>query len=89
MVPDLVIVIVAYNSSRVIGALLDSIPAAVEGLSYEVVVVDNGLNGWNPGGCHHTGRMQCGAFCKYWIRWRDKPWSSCRNVRRGDTYPES
>jgi N-acetylglucosaminyl-diphospho-decaprenol L-rhamnosyltransferase len=39
---DLDIVIVAYNSVQVIGGLLDSIPAAVDGLSYEIVVVDNG-----------------------------------------------
>src|ERR1700685_2582226 len=39
---DLNIVIVAYNSAQVIGGLLDSIPAAVDGLTYEIVVVDNG-----------------------------------------------
>jgi N-acetylglucosaminyl-diphospho-decaprenol L-rhamnosyltransferase len=39
---DIDIVIVAYNSVQVIGDLLDSIPAAVDGLSYGIVVVDNG-----------------------------------------------
>jgi N-acetylglucosaminyl-diphospho-decaprenol L-rhamnosyltransferase len=42
MVPDVIIVIVTYNSARVIDGLLDSIPAAVDGLTYDVVVVDNG-----------------------------------------------
>jgi N-acetylglucosaminyl-diphospho-decaprenol L-rhamnosyltransferase len=39
--PDLSVVIVAYNSAHVIGDLLDSIPAALDGLSADVVVVDN------------------------------------------------
>jgi GT2 family glycosyltransferase len=38
---DLAIVIVTYNSAHVIDALLDSIPAALGGLSAQVVVVDN------------------------------------------------
>jgi N-acetylglucosaminyl-diphospho-decaprenol L-rhamnosyltransferase len=39
---DLAIVVVTYNSSHVITAMLDSIPAALGGLSADVVVVDNG-----------------------------------------------
>jgi N-acetylglucosaminyl-diphospho-decaprenol L-rhamnosyltransferase len=39
---DLVIVVVTYNSAHVIGALLDSVPGALDGLSADVVVVDNG-----------------------------------------------
>ena len=42
MMPDVVIVIVTYNSARVINGLLDSIPAAADGIAYEIVVVDNG-----------------------------------------------
>jgi GT2 family glycosyltransferase len=40
--PDLAVVIVTYNSSRVVGELLDSLPAALDGLTADVVVVDNG-----------------------------------------------
>jgi N-acetylglucosaminyl-diphospho-decaprenol L-rhamnosyltransferase len=40
--PDLVVVVVTYNSAHVVGDLLDSIPAALAGLSADVVVVDNG-----------------------------------------------
>jgi N-acetylglucosaminyl-diphospho-decaprenol L-rhamnosyltransferase len=40
--PDIDIVIVTYNSAHVIGDLLDSIPAALDGLTADVVVVDNG-----------------------------------------------
>ena len=40
-VPDLSIVIVTWNSARWIGRCLDAIPAACEGLEYEVVVYDN------------------------------------------------
>jgi len=40
--PDLAVVIVTYNSSHDIGDLLDSIPAALDGLTADVVVVDNG-----------------------------------------------
>jgi GT2 family glycosyltransferase len=36
------IVVVTYNSARVVGALLDSIPAALGQLTSDVVVVDNG-----------------------------------------------
>jgi len=39
--PDISIVIVAYNSAHVIGELLDSIPAALAGMTADVVVVDN------------------------------------------------
>ncbi|HEY7145392.1 MAG TPA: glycosyltransferase family 2 protein [Streptosporangiaceae bacterium] len=41
MAPDVAIVIVTYNSAHVIADLLDSIPAALDGLSADVVVVDN------------------------------------------------
>jgi N-acetylglucosaminyl-diphospho-decaprenol L-rhamnosyltransferase len=59
---DLVIVIVAFNSARVIGGLLDSIPAALDGLAYDVVVVDNGstdgtrelLSAWGEGNVVHS-----------------------------------
>jgi N-acetylglucosaminyl-diphospho-decaprenol L-rhamnosyltransferase len=40
--PDLAVVVVTYNSAHVIGQLLDSVPAALDGLSADVVVVDNG-----------------------------------------------
>jgi N-acetylglucosaminyl-diphospho-decaprenol L-rhamnosyltransferase len=40
--PDVVVVIVTYNSARVIEALLESLPAALDGRPAEVVVVDNG-----------------------------------------------
>ena len=39
---DVAAVVVTYNSERHVGALLDSLPAAMAGLSYSVVVVDNG-----------------------------------------------
>ena len=42
MAPDLNVIIVTYNSVHVIGDLLDSLPAALDGLKCEVVVVDNG-----------------------------------------------
>jgi N-acetylglucosaminyl-diphospho-decaprenol L-rhamnosyltransferase len=42
MGPEINVVIVAYNSMNVIGGLLDSLPAALGGLKYQVVVVDNG-----------------------------------------------
>jgi N-acetylglucosaminyl-diphospho-decaprenol L-rhamnosyltransferase len=40
--PDLDIVIVTYNSAHVIKDLLNSIPAALDGLTGDIVVVDNG-----------------------------------------------
>jgi N-acetylglucosaminyl-diphospho-decaprenol L-rhamnosyltransferase len=40
--PDLDVVIVTYNSAHVISDLLDSLPAALDGLGADVVVVDNG-----------------------------------------------
>ena len=40
--PDLDIVIVSFNSRHVLGDLLDSLPAALDGLTADVVVVDNG-----------------------------------------------
>jgi N-acetylglucosaminyl-diphospho-decaprenol L-rhamnosyltransferase len=42
MPPDLAIVVVTYNSIDVVGDLLDSLPAALDGLTADVVVVDNG-----------------------------------------------
>jgi GT2 family glycosyltransferase len=42
MRPELNIVIVTYNSAQFIGSLLDSIPAALGGISAQVTVVDNG-----------------------------------------------
>jgi N-acetylglucosaminyl-diphospho-decaprenol L-rhamnosyltransferase len=42
MRPDLDIIVVTYNSARVIGDLLDSLPAALDGISAKVNVVDNG-----------------------------------------------
>ena len=42
MTADLAIVVVTYNSARVIDGLLDSIPAALDGAAAEIVVVDNG-----------------------------------------------
>lgn len=41
MPPDLAAVIVTYNSAHVVGNLLDSLPAALDGLSADVIVVDN------------------------------------------------
>jgi N-acetylglucosaminyl-diphospho-decaprenol L-rhamnosyltransferase len=40
--PDLDVVIVTYNSAHVVGGLLDSLPAALDGLTADVIVVDNG-----------------------------------------------
>jgi GT2 family glycosyltransferase len=40
--PDIAVVIVTYNSVHVIGDLLDSLPKALDGLTADVVVVDNG-----------------------------------------------
>ena len=63
---DLDIVIVAYNSAHVIGGLLDSIPAAVAGLSHEIVVVDNGSTDGTSeflaarGGCHVIDSVNTG-----------------------------
>jgi N-acetylglucosaminyl-diphospho-decaprenol L-rhamnosyltransferase len=41
MPPDLAAVIVTYNSAHVVGNLLDSLPAALDGLFADVIVVDN------------------------------------------------
>jgi GT2 family glycosyltransferase len=40
--PYLDVIIVTYNSAHVVGDLLDSLPAALAGLTADVVVVDNG-----------------------------------------------
>ncbi|HEY2401281.1 MAG TPA: glycosyltransferase family 2 protein [Steroidobacteraceae bacterium] len=40
--PDLDIVIVTYNNRNDVGGLLDSLPAALDGLTADVIVVDNG-----------------------------------------------
>jgi N-acetylglucosaminyl-diphospho-decaprenol L-rhamnosyltransferase len=45
---DLCIVVVAYNSASVIDGLLDSVPAALGGVSAEIVVVDNGSGDGTP-----------------------------------------
>lgn len=42
MLPELGIIVVTYNSSAVIGKLLDSLPAALAGVASHIVVVDNG-----------------------------------------------
>jgi N-acetylglucosaminyl-diphospho-decaprenol L-rhamnosyltransferase len=42
VLPDIDVVIVTYNSAHVITDLLDSLPAALDRLSADVVVVDNG-----------------------------------------------
>lgn len=39
--PDIDVVIVTYNSAHVVGDLLDSLPKALDGLTADVVVVDN------------------------------------------------
>jgi len=40
--PDIAVVVVTYNSAHVIGDLLDSLPKALDGLTADIVVVDNG-----------------------------------------------
>jgi N-acetylglucosaminyl-diphospho-decaprenol L-rhamnosyltransferase len=42
ILPDIAVVIVTYNSAQVIGDLLESLPKALDGLTADVVVVDNG-----------------------------------------------
>jgi N-acetylglucosaminyl-diphospho-decaprenol L-rhamnosyltransferase len=42
MRPDLDVIVVTYDSVHVIGDLLDSLPAALGGLTADVIVVDNG-----------------------------------------------
>jgi N-acetylglucosaminyl-diphospho-decaprenol L-rhamnosyltransferase len=42
MSPDIDVVIVTYNSAHVIGGLLNSLPVAMGGLTYDTVIVDNG-----------------------------------------------
>jgi N-acetylglucosaminyl-diphospho-decaprenol L-rhamnosyltransferase len=42
MPPDVAVVVVTHNSAHVIGDLLDSLPAALDGLDADVVVVDSG-----------------------------------------------
>jgi len=39
--PDVSAIVVTWNSSRWIGACLDALPAACEGLTWEAIVVDN------------------------------------------------
>lgn len=41
LTPDVAVIIVTYNSARVVGDLLDSLPAALSGVAADVVVVDN------------------------------------------------
>ena len=54
---DVAVVIVTYNSSHVIGPLLDSLPDALDGLSADVVVVDNGSDDDTVAVVH--GREDC------------------------------
>ncbi len=49
MSPDLAIVIVTYNSAHVVGDLLDSLPAALDELKADIVVVDNGSSDGTAG----------------------------------------
>jgi N-acetylglucosaminyl-diphospho-decaprenol L-rhamnosyltransferase len=42
MLPALAVVIVTHNSAHVVGDLLDSLPAALGGLTADVIVVDSG-----------------------------------------------
>jgi len=42
MLPDLAVVIVTHNSAHVVGDLLDSLPGALDDLTADVIVVDNG-----------------------------------------------
>jgi N-acetylglucosaminyl-diphospho-decaprenol L-rhamnosyltransferase len=41
-VPEVDIIIVTYNSARVISDLLDSLPAALENITANIIIVDNG-----------------------------------------------
>lgn len=41
VIPDLAVVIITHNNAHVVARLLDSIPAALDGLEADVVVVDN------------------------------------------------
>ncbi|TDW29933.1 glycosyltransferase family 2 protein [Cryobacterium psychrophilum] len=45
---DVAAVVVTYNSTRHVGALLDSLPAAFGGLTYSVLVVDNDSTDGTP-----------------------------------------
>jgi GT2 family glycosyltransferase len=49
MSPDLAIVIVTYNSAHVVGDLLDSLPAALDGVKADIVIVDNGSSDGTAG----------------------------------------
>lgn len=42
MPADVTVVVITYNSSHVVEGLLDSLPAALDGMPADVVVVDNG-----------------------------------------------
>jgi N-acetylglucosaminyl-diphospho-decaprenol L-rhamnosyltransferase len=44
MSPELQVIIVTHNSTHVVGELLDSLPAALGQVTYDVIVVDNGSN---------------------------------------------
>src|SRR5437773_2350928 len=55
MGPDLDVVIVTYNSIHVIGDLLDSLPAALDPLACDVVVVDNGSRDGTAEFAEHYG----------------------------------
>jgi N-acetylglucosaminyl-diphospho-decaprenol L-rhamnosyltransferase len=45
---DLAVVVVAYNSAHVMAGLLESLPAGLDGLRAQVIVVDNGSTDGGP-----------------------------------------
>jgi N-acetylglucosaminyl-diphospho-decaprenol L-rhamnosyltransferase len=57
MAADLDVVIVTYNSIQVIDGLLDSLPAALDGLAADIVIVDNGSADGTAG--HAEARGDC------------------------------
>ena len=56
---DCAIVIVTHNSARYIDSLLDSLPAATDGLSSRVVLVDNGSTDGTVGVVKRRPRINC------------------------------
>jgi N-acetylglucosaminyl-diphospho-decaprenol L-rhamnosyltransferase len=52
---DLDVIIVTYNSIHVIAGLLDSLPAALDGLRADVIVVDNGSSDGTAGFAEQLG----------------------------------
>jgi N-acetylglucosaminyl-diphospho-decaprenol L-rhamnosyltransferase len=65
--PDVAVVIVTYNSAHVIGDLLDSLPKALDGLTADIVVVDNGSSDETTGlvAAHGTCRLVRSANVGY------------------------